>query len=139
MSRNTYRLSFHVTHPSLTADAIRQEVKLPVAYAQSVGLPRATPRGNPLDGVYKVTNVHFAAHDKPLEFAQESFREVLKGVLSAMEPDFPQRVAESGGATHVLVGLFSDESLLLEVPPEVLHELATRKIGLKMDFYGGEE
>lgn len=139
MSRNTYRPSFHVTHPSLAADAIRQEVNLPVAYAQSAGMPRATPRGNPLDGVYKATNVHFIAHDEPLELSQESFSAVLHDVLGAMEDGFTRRVTESGGAAHVLVGLYSEESLLLELPPELLQALGSRKIGLKMDFYGGEE
>lgn len=139
MTSATFSLSFHVSHPNWEASAIRAAIDLPVEYAQTVGGERATPRGTPLEGVYKRTNVHFAVHEAPLEFDMDALTALIERVLNVVGEAYTQQISASGGSSHLMLGVFSDDNVMLEFAPDILARLGAGRVGLKVDFYGGEE
>jgi hypothetical protein len=139
MSGNsTFRLTFHVSHPSIPAAEIEEAFSLPTRFSQSVGGQKKTKSGKLLDGYYNLTNVSFCLHDLPLNFDDVSMDGFLKTQLESYDVDYIKRLVESGGSCNFLVGVFSSENVMFELSLEAIDMLAASKVSIKYDFYGGE-
>ena len=136
---STFRLSFHVSHPTMSASEIVEAFGLPVWLSQSVGEPRKTKNGKLLDGKYKRTNVIFHPHDQPLSFDDASIEAIIKNQLDNYDIDYIIHLVRSGGECDFLLGIFSSENVMFELSHEVISMLSIAKISMKYDFYGGEE
>ena len=98
MSGNsTFRLTFHVSHPSIPAAEIEEAFSLPTRFSQSVGGQKKTKSGKFLDGYYSLTNVSFCLHDLPLDFVDVSIDDFLKAQLESYDTDYIKCLVESGG------------------------------------------
>jgi hypothetical protein len=135
---STFRISFHVSHPTLSAAEIVDAFVLPVWLSQSVGEQRKTKNRKMLDGKYKCTNVIFHLHDKPLSFDDASIDDLIKKQLESYDIDYIIHLVKSGGECDFLLGIFSSENVMFELSHEVIGMLSTAKISMKYDFYGGE-
>lgn len=139
MSENsTFRLSFHVSHPRVSASEIAGNFGLPVWLSQSAGEPKKTKNGELLGGKYKHTNVIFHLHDKPLSFDDASIDIFIKNQLKSYDIDYISHLVESGGSCDFSLGIFSNSNVLFELSHEVISMLSTAKISMKYDFYGGK-
>ena len=139
MSGNsTFRLTFHVSHPSIPAVEIEEAFSLQTRFSQSVGDQKKTKSGKFLDGYYKLTNVSFCLHDLPLNFDDASIDGFLKTQLESYDTDYIKHLVESGGSCNFLVGVFSSENVMFELSLETIGMLSASKISIKYDFYGGE-
>lgn len=140
MSDNSsFRLTFHVSHPAISAAEIVKAFNLPIRFSQSVGEPRKTKTGKKLDGVYKCTNVSFCLHDNPLKFDDVEVGNLIRDCLEKFDADYIDLLAASGGACDFLLGIFSNENVMFELDYQVLGLLSSARISMKYDFYGGDE
>lgn len=139
MSGNsTFRLTFHVSHPTMSAADIEDAFRLPTRFSQSVGDKKKTKTGKILEGNYRLTNVSFCLHDSPLNFDDVTVDAFLKTQLERYDTDYIVRLVESGGSCNFLLGVFSSENVMFELSLEVICMLSAAKISVKYDFYGGE-
>lgn len=135
---STFRLTFHVSHPAISAVEIEQAFGLPVRYSQSIGHQKRTKSGKVLTGNYKLTNVSFCLHDLPLDFDNFSIDKFLKNQLESYNNDYIRHLVESGGKCNFLLGVFSRDNVMFELSHETISMLSDAKISIKYDFYGGD-
>lgn len=139
MSGNsTFRLTFHVSHPAISAFEIGQAFGLPVRFSQSIGHQKKTKSGKILNGNYKLTNVSFCLHDSPLDFDDTPIDIFLKKQLESYNIDYILRLVDSGGQCNFLLGIFSCDNVMFELSNETISMLSEAKVSIKYDFYGGE-
>jgi len=136
---STFRLTFHVSHPSAAAAEIVAAFGLPARYAQSVGMPKQTKTGKLLGGVYQRTNVSFTLHEHPLNFQGASMESLIRESLTSFDRNYLLTIHETSGSCHFLVGVFSSENVMFDISLDAINELAASNVSIKFDFYGGEE
>lgn len=135
----SFRLSFHVSHPSLSASAIESVFNLPIKFAQSVGMQRKTKSGVLLEGTHKRTNVNFSLHKEPLDFKDVSVAELINEQLELYDKEFLEKIFVTGGSSYFILGVFSSGNVMFDLDAELMQKLASFKSGIKIDFYGGED
>lgn len=135
---STFRLTFHISHPTTSAIEIENRFDLSTQLSQSVGEERRTKSGKQLEGRYKLTNVIFRLHENPLEFSTYSVEEFLKAQIESYDIDYIAELNMSGGSCDFSLGVFSSGNVMFVLSHEVLSVLSTARISIKYDFYGGE-
>jgi len=138
-NKSTFRLTFHVFHPTISASEIENAFRLPVRFSQSAGGQKKTKTGNLLGGIYTHTNVSFLLHDNPLQFDKISIDDLIKKQLESYDTDYIYTLVETGGSCNFLLGIFSNESIMFEFDNEFIHALSSSRVSMKFDFYGGEK
>ncbi len=137
--KSTFRLTFHVSHPSVSVSEVKDIFDLPVRFSQSVGEQRKTKNGKVLGGIYKNTNISFCLHDLPLSFNEISIDDLIKKQLGSYDTNYINQLIESGGNCNFLLGIFSNENAMFELNLDVINMLSAAKVSMKYDFYGGNE
>ena len=132
-----FRVGFHITHPSISANEIESMIALPTKYSYSVGMQKKTKSGNLLNGVYKETNITFILHDKPLCVDDVSMEKFIDEQLELLNCDYLKELSTTGGVTFFLLGIFCQDNVMYYFEPKLLSKLSTNNIGLKIDIYGG--
>lgn len=135
---STFRLTFHVSHPTISASKIEENFDFPIRFSQSVGGQKKTKNGKVLSGNYKFTNVSFCLHESPLSFDDVSVDALIKNQLEIYDTKYTAHLVESGGSCNFLLGIFSSDNIMFELNHEVICMLSTAKINMKYDFYGGQ-
>ncbi len=135
---STFRLTLHLSHPTIAAAEIIEKFALPTRFSQSVGNQKKTKNGKDLDGIYKLTNVSFCLHDSPLNFEEVSIDHFMKSQLESYDIGYIQSLVETGGGANFLVGVFSNENVMFNLSLETINMLSVAKISVNYDFYGGE-
>lgn len=136
---STFRLSFHIFHPKMSALEVESVLQMPIRFSQSVGDRRKTKSGKALSGDYKDTNVSFSLHESPLSFDDASVAIVIKETVKLLDFNLLSRLIETGGRCNFLLGVFSSSSVMFEIDEDVTRLLGDSRIGIKFDFYGGED
>lgn len=140
MSGNsTFRLTFHVQHPTVPASEIEDVFRLPTRFSQSVGDQRKTKSGRVLEGIYAYTSVSFCLHDHPLPADKLSIGGLIKNNLTNFDHDYIHEIIRTNGSCNFLLGLFSNENLMFELDSEVINMLSYYQVSIKFDFYGGND
>ena len=138
-SSSSFRVTFHVSHPNFSASGIERIFNLPVKFSQSVGMQRKTNKGVPLGGTYKRTNVNFLLHKDPLDFDHVSIVDFIKNKLTRLNFDYTEKIFLTGGACHFIIGIFTSDNVMLDFDIDIIQQLSSLKIGIKLDIYGGED
>lgn len=136
---SSFRVTFHVSHPSFSASEIENVFKLPVKFSQSVGLERRTNQGVPLGGTYKRTNVNFLLHKNPLNFDHISIIDFINTKLVTIDFDYTNKIFITGGRCFFIIGIFTSDNVMLDFTIDSIQHLSSAKIGIKLDIYGGED
>lgn len=133
MTRYRYTISLRVRHPSLTAQAIRAALSLEPGGAWSVGAPRFTPRGAPLEGHYRESYCWF-----PIDDGVDGLPAALADAAERLEPqrEALREIRATGGHAEFFVGWFlhggnSGDTL----DPALLARLADLGLALALDLY----
>jgi len=95
--------------------------------------------GKTLDGVYKRTNVSFSLHEKPLNFDDVSIVDFMLTKLNSYDSEYIKMICKSEGSCHFLIGIFSSSNVMFEFGANTIKRLSTLNVGVKFDFYGGED
>lgn len=136
---STFRVTFHVSHPTIDASEVERIFSFPIRYSRSVGNPKKTKRGTLLEGFYEETNVSFALHEEPLSFDDASIDELVMNSIRSFDASYLHKIQESRGSCYFLVGVFSSGNVMFDFGVDVVQVLASLKIGIWFDFYGGED
>ena len=134
-----FRISLHVSHPTLSADRIVSSFDLRPKYARSVGEPRLTKRGESLGGSYKRTDVSFHVSDNILSSENILTEELIEKSLNILPLDTISHITNTDGECFFLIGIFSGENFMCNFQSKLLTRLSEHGIGLKLDFYGGPD
>lgn len=135
----TYRVSLHVSHSRLSAADITAPFYLCQKYAKSVGAPRTTKSGKELGGFYAQTDVSFAVSDGIVNNDKVLLAEFIDQAMRSLPLAEIKQMVESGGTCFFFIGIYSDGNILCDFGANLLSQLASHRIGLKLDFYGGPE
>lgn len=138
-SSGRFRVSFHVSHATLSADDITAAFPLKPKYARSVGARCITKLGEDLGGVYAQTDVSFAVSDGVVDNDEVLLADFVDQSVSGLPLDFIDRIVASGGICFFFIGVYSEGNLLCDFVASRLARLTDHGIGLKLDFYGGPE
>jgi hypothetical protein len=134
-----FRVSLHVSHPTLSADDITGSFSLRPKYVRSVGCARTTKQGKDLGGVYSQTDVSFDVGDGLVDNDEVLLAEFIDQSVESLPLKTINSIVVSGGTCFFFIGIYSENNLLCDFGAGLLLRLANHGIGLKLDFYGGPE
>jgi hypothetical protein len=132
-----YAISLRFRHPSADLSGIGDKLGITPTRSWKAGDPRTTPKGTPLDGVFR--DSYWTS--MPIEGASSEatdLSEALGQILTQLSERraFFADFADSGGRAELLVGWFFDEGNSGDVlPHELLARLAELRIDLSLDVY----
>jgi hypothetical protein len=131
-----YAFSLRLRHPRLTADEITAAVAMAPKRSWTIGEPRSTPKGTPLEGIHTSTYwTSRLAQEEGIRGAE--FVHALGAALGSIEEHsafFHSAVAE-GGSANLFIGLFGSGNFGFSLPPDLLGRLAALGVGLEVDIY----
>jgi hypothetical protein len=133
-----YSISLRVFHPNLDPLAITHEMGLDPKRAWKAGDPRLTPKGTPLEGIYResywltqlVPNGEGSSKNLPLEVKLD---ELVKQLDSSRE--FFARIRTEGGRVEFFIGMFGLQSFGFELSPLLLGSVESLGLALHFDIY----
>lgn len=134
-----FRVSLHISHPSIPAEMIVSAIALQPRYARSSGAPRITRQGKDLGGVYAKTDISFAVSDGVLSAESVLLPEFIDQAMDRLPLKDVDEIVSAGGGCFFLVGIYSDGNFMCDFDARLLSRLANHGIGMKLDFYGGPE
>ena len=126
------RFSLRIEHPTQSADKIVASFGVRPKVVQSVGMPRVTPKGHRLTGQYLSTY---------LLFDLGTAETIAEGLSMALTFASEHRaalgtIAETGGASEVLVRQDFSEVNGVSLDPEEISALAELSLGFGFDLLG---
>ncbi len=136
---STFRLTFHVSHPTFSALEIENIFKLPTRHSKSVGMSKKTKGGKMLGGKYKRTSISFLLHDDPLQFKDIFVVDLLNKSLKSFKHEYIKKLIETGGECNFLIGIFTSDNVMINFDFDTLKRLSELKISTKLDIYGGPD
>jgi hypothetical protein len=104
--QQAFTVSLRVRHPQFSDEMISQSLGMKAKIAHRVGAPRATPSGDPLDGIYKETYCVFTFVDRQEGSFVDGVDELVPSM--ARHRDFLRSMVDTGGSSELYVGVFVD-------------------------------
>ena len=140
MAPYSYVISLRISHPDIDPEEITRILSLTPARTHKTGDPRQTPKGKPLEGIYKETYWYTqlvpegerSSGDEPLEdFLFETVEELQQF------SNFFSRVRAEEGHIDLFIGIFGNRNYGFELPPKMLMAIGELGIALSFDIYPG--
>lgn len=138
MQRYSYSIALRIWHPSIKPDEITLALGLQPNRSWEAGQSRQTPKGTPLEGVYRESYWNADPFDRGEYSSTDDLAEdALIEVLQALEPKkgFLERLRNEGARIMVQVSSFSGRNYALELSPELLRRYAALGVSLAHDVY----
>ncbi len=132
-----YAVSLHVKHPELGSAEITSNLHLKPRRNWTVGEPRRTPKGTPLEGVYKESYCCFEFGEGEDGELANCLRKAI-GELRRYKP-FLQQIRASGGSLEFFVFWYPNGDTGGSFDPELLGEMAELGITLGINVYDGRD
>lgn len=131
--RYRYDVLLYIDHPNIDPGAITEALGLAPYAAHRAGTPRKTPKGTPLDGVYRTTKW---SHSAPAEGKRRFFQGVTQ-LVDILEPHaaFLSKIVETKGSIQLLVHLAGDVNIGDDMAWHELARLAALKIKLGVEVF----
>lgn len=131
MAGYRYAISLRAWHPSWRPERVTEALQVAPSRSLAAGEPRATPRGEPLEGVnaesfWTARLADGGSDDQSLDGALEAVVDDL-----AERSDFLADFAESGGRLELFIGWFFDASNSGDV---LGHRLLAKAAALRLDL-----
>jgi hypothetical protein len=140
MPHYSYSISLRVFHPTIDPVEISKTLSLSPARMCKVGAPRQTPKGTPLEGVYRETFWYTklvpegerSSNDTLLEeFLFDTYQQLRA------HREFFARVRAEGGRVELFIGTFGDRNYGFEFSPQLLASFGEFGVSLSFDVYPG--
>jgi hypothetical protein len=134
----SYSISLRLCHPNIDPAEITRFLALEPKYAWKAGNPRQTPKGTPLEGVYRESfwTSNLIPHgEEPSE--ETLLEEYLDHFAKQLAPsrDFFARVRSEGGRAELFIGTYGGRNFGFEFPPSLLNTIADIGLSLSFDVY----
>jgi hypothetical protein len=136
MNKFKFDLSFRIRHPQMDAEKICLQLGLKAKHKWTAGNQRKTPKGDLLEGTYDESYCSFPLdHDDEAELA-----DLIRSSTQSLKPHekFLQLISSTGGRLEYFIGWYSDGNSGEEFDADLINQLASLRIGLSFDFYGGK-
>ncbi len=121
-----------VDHPTESAESISEAFGVLPDVTQSVGMPRVTPKGQRLDGVYRATYLFFDLGTAPS--VSDGLAKVL--AFAAQHRAVLDHVIDTGGTCEVLVHQDFSEANGVDLDAAEISALAKFSLGFGFDLLG---
>lgn len=129
----SFTISLRVFHPTAATDSIENKLGMKAKISRSVGDPRVTPKGKPLDGTNKETYCSFTLIDKqPGDFV-DGLCQVIPNLIPYEE--YFEGIAQEGGRVEFYVGVFTDVSTGFSLNRQVITSLEKLHLQLSVEIY----
>ena len=134
----TYSISLRLHHPSIDPAEITQALGLKPKRAWKAGDTRQTPKGMPLEGIYRESYwytdlIQDGEHSSEGTLIEEYLDYFAKQL--APSRDFFARIRSEGGRVELSIGLYNDRNFGFELPPSLLSAAADIGLSLLFDIY----
>jgi Domain of unknown function (DUF4279) len=138
MHTYTYMLSLRVKHPDMDPRTITKTLRRKPTRAWKAGERRQTPKGTPLEGLYKESYWYVrllrggeaSSEGTLLEDYLEHFASKL-----SRHAEFFQRVRSEEGRAEIFIGMYGARNYGFELPPTLLNAFSTIGLSLTFDIY----
>lgn len=142
MNPYEYKVSLRITHPTMDPHIITGTLGKEPFRSWQAGSPRKTPKGDPLEGVYKETywsarltkNESISSEEVPLESFLLEETNLFKNHSS-----FLGNIKDSGGKIEYFIGVFGNSNMGCEFNTELLTSINNLGIELSLDIYSSEK
>jgi hypothetical protein len=138
MQRYSYSIDIRIWHPSIKPEEISRVLGIQPSASFEAGQPRKTPKGTPLEGVYRESYWNADPFDRGEYSSTDDLAEdALTEVLQVIEPHkvFIQKLRGEGARILVQISSFSGRNYAFELSPELLGRFAALGVGLAHDVY----
>jgi hypothetical protein len=134
----TYAISLRISHPNIEPLEITNALGLEPVRTWKAGTPRQTPKGTPLEGIYRETYWYtrlipggeHPSEGTSLEDYLDHFAQQL-----ARHRDFFARVREEGGRVELFIGTYGARNYGFEFSPSLLTAIGVLGLSLSFDVY----
>lgn len=133
MGENEYTISLRIEHPSIAKEEIIRNLGLLPKFSHSAGEPRSTPKGNPLEGVYKVTYCCFDVIPTKTGYITDGLNQIFEKFNRFT--DYFTKITVEGGRVEIFVGIFSDETVGFTLGVKDTVALARMSLELSIEVY----
>ena len=120
----------------MDAEKICVQLGLEAKHKWTAGSQRKTPKGDLLEGTYDESYCTFPIdHDEETELA-----DLIKSSTQSLKlcENLLQLISSTGGRLEYFIGWYSSGNSGEEFDSDLIAELASLRIGLSFDFYGGQ-
>ncbi|CBL45180.1 Hypothetical protein HDN1F_15970 [gamma proteobacterium HdN1] len=133
MHPTEFVVSLRIKHPTHTHHSIIKSIGMVPKFSYSVGSPRATPKGRPLEGVYKHSYCSFTL----LEKQEGYFVDGIKKMFVFLEPhkEYFRLLTCEGGKAELFVGIFADGTVGFGLGVEEMRVLSGLSLELSVEVY----
>ncbi len=136
----SYAVSLRIFHPTINPEEITHILSLTPARTCKVGAPRQTPKGKPLEGIYRETYWYAELVPESERCSTDTLlEEFLSDVSQQLRPhsQFFARIRTEEGRTELFIGTFGDRNYGFEFSPQLLASFSELGISLSFDIYPG--
>lgn len=137
----SYSISLRIFHPAIDPDEITLALSMQPVRTCKVGMPRQTPKGKPLEGVYKESYWYTQlVPERERSSGDDLIEDFLFDVLSQLQPfaKFFSKIQSEAGRIELFIGTFGNRNYCYELPPKMLAGFGGLGIALCFDVYPGE-
>lgn len=133
MTDEAFVISLRIAHPSVTQEAIASSLGMSPYIAHSVGTARTTPKGRPLDGIYKETYCSFNLVSKQPGY----FIDGIRALLPLIDPHkkYFRELRDTGGRVELYVGVFLEESSGFVFSIEDMSAFVDACVDISVDYH----
>ena len=133
----SYSISLRLFHPNIDPAEITRFLALEPKYAWKAGDPRQTPKGTPLEGIYRES--YWTSNLIPSEQPSEGtlLEEYLDDLAKQLTPsrDFFARIRSEGGRVELFIGMYGGRNFGFELSSSLLSAIADVGLSLSFDMY----
>ena len=133
MTEEAFAVSLRVTHPTYAHQEIVASLGMTPEFAHTVGTPRMTPKGRPLDGIYKETYCSFSLVKKQAGYFADGVRELLP-LLNAKK-EYLHHLRSAGGRAELYVGVFVEGSSGFTFAAEDMSAFVDLRLDVAVEYY----
>jgi hypothetical protein len=128
-------ISIRISHPTWPAENITRLLTDKPEISRTVGEPRTTPKGQPLEGINRET--HWI---KSFDYSGESVSKAIAAATNryALFKDAFHEIRETGGGVEFFIGWFFERNGGDVIPADLLRQVGDLGIDLSFDVYGSE-
>ena len=134
----TYAITLRVFHPDIEPTEITNALSLEPVRAWKAGHSRQTPKGTPLEGVYR-ESYWYTELIPDGEHSSEGtlLEEYLDHIATKLAPStqFFARIRAEGGRVELFIGTYGARNFGFEFSPTLLASLAGIGLSLAFDVY----
>lgn len=136
---NTYMLSFHARHPTISLSEVKTASSLPIVRSGAIGEHRIGKGGQVLLGKYKSNNVKFALYTKSVKCDDIPIDELMRTYLSQIDFDCSRNIVDTGGFCFFSLGIFTFANVDFNLEVETIQMLNNGKIYVNYDIWVKDE